>query len=448
MKRFCCYLCLVIQLSVGLMLMFACDSGEILPDVQKTVEIDHNAVTIQRSRGEALEIAGSLFPRHDVRGGGPEADFDVMCIRSKNRATRGGKKNEVDTVAYVLNRGESEGFVYISGDRRCEPVLAFSETGHISASDLSENPGLKLFGLLHEAQILGYDEKTPVDSPDYGKKKPGEEIYSYKDYPDSVIFYRVLNCFRILPRHLEWGQEEPYNMFAPMKGGQRCRSGCVPVACAQYLAYYQQPQQLQGKKIDWTAIYKRDHKNKNVEIASLLRSVADGLNVKWGEKVTTVSSGRVPVFFESVGFKCDEYDLAYYWGTDSIVNRLVQGVNKGQFFLVQGVDPETSAGHMWIIDGGAQCVRVKRLKEKDGRFQDGAYYYWDTKDDKYLHMNWGWNGRNNGYFRAGIFRTDKFTELDDLFGWGGSKLTDFHNKRMNFSYDVRIWRFSPKNKRS
>lgn len=69
MKRFCCYLCLVIQLSVGLMLMFACDSGEILPDVQKTVEIDHNAVTIQRSRGEALEIAGSLFPRHDVRGG-------------------------------------------------------------------------------------------------------------------------------------------------------------------------------------------------------------------------------------------------------------------------------------------------------------------------------------------------------------------------------------------
>ena len=53
------------------MLMFACDSGEILPDVQKTVEIDHNAVTIQRSRGEALEIAGSLFPRHDVRGGRP-----------------------------------------------------------------------------------------------------------------------------------------------------------------------------------------------------------------------------------------------------------------------------------------------------------------------------------------------------------------------------------------
>lgn len=174
MKSLSCYLCFVLQLSVGLMLMFACDSGEMLPDVQKTVEINHNSVSVQRSRGEALEIAGSLFSQHDVRGS-RKADFDVLCIRNKNKATRGGKKNEVDTLAYVLNRGESEGFVYISGDRRCEPVLAFSESGHISESDLIDNPGLKLFGLLHEAQILGYDEKTPVDSPDHGKKNQVKE---------------------------------------------------------------------------------------------------------------------------------------------------------------------------------------------------------------------------------------------------------------------------------
>jgi peptidase C10 family len=443
MKRLSCYLCFVLQLSVGLMLMFACDSEEMLPDVQKTVETNHNSVSVQRSRGEALEIAGSLFSQHDVRGS-RKADFDVLCIRNKNKATRGGKKNAVDTLAYVLNRGESEGFVYISGDRRCEPVLAFSETGHISESDLIDNPGLKLFGLLHEAQILGYDEKTPVDSPDYGKKEPGEGVYSYKDYPDSVVYYQILGYSALLPRNLAWGQEDPYNMFAPIKNNKRCRAGCVPVACGQYLAYYRQPQQLQGKKIDWKAIHERGHIKQNVEIASLLRSIADGLNVSWGEKQTTVTSGRVPVFFESAGFQCDEYSLAYYVGIDSIVNRLVQGVDNRQLFLVQGADYKHSVGHMWIVDGSAQFVKVKRLKEKDGRFQDRAYYYWGTKNDKYLHMNWGWNGRNNGFFRAGIFRTDKFTELDDPFAWGGGRLSYFHDKRMNLSYDVGIWRFSPK----
>ncbi len=443
MKSLSCYLCFVLQLSVGLMLMFACDSGEMLPDVQKTVEINHNSVSVQRSRGEALEIAGSLFSQHDVRGS-RKADFDVLCIRNKNKATRGGKKNEVDTLAYVLNRGESEGFVYISGDRRCEPVLAFSESGHISESDLIDNPGLKLFGLLHEAQILGYDEKTPVDSPDHGKKKPGEGVYSYKDYPDSIVYYKVLNASRILPDELKWGQEEPYNLFAPVVEGKRCRAGCVPVACAQYLAYYRQPRQLQGKTIDWKLIYTRGDKNQNVEIAKLLRSVADGLNVDWGNTRTNTRTLSIPVFFDLAGFKCVEYSAAYDVGVDSIVNRLVQGVEAWQPFLIQGVDLDNRAGHMWIVDGGAQCVKVKRLKDKNGRFQDGAYYYWNTKNDKYLHMNWGWGGRNNGFFRAKVFSTDKFTHLDDLFAWSGSRLKDFHNRKMDFSYDVRIWRYSPK----
>ena len=36
----------------------------------------------------------------------------------------------------------------------------------------------------------------------------------------------------------------------------------------------------------------------------------------------------------------------------------------------------------------------------------------------------------------------------DPLGWSASKPSDFPNKRMSFSYDVGIWRFSPKNKHS
>ena len=73
--------------------------------------------------------------------------------------------------------------------------------------------------------------------------------------------------------------------------------------------------------------------------------------------------------------------------------------------MMRGVDKQNNSGHAWIAEG---C--------RDERINYYYYYkratdlYWtfDRRVDsnvQYLYYNWGWYGRDNGYFRLWNMKT-------------------------------------------
>lgn len=405
--------------------------------------------SVQRSGAEALEIAKDFFAQsHPTRSNVSDSDLNIYGVLSEHRSTRGATSHAVDTSAFVINRGTDEGFVYISGDLREDPILGFSETGHIAPRDLEQNPGLKLFKALSTTSNPKKPrDYTPPYSPDYEPKNPGEPVYSYKDYPgtDSTIFYTVFNRLQLLPGRLQWGQEDPYNRKAPMDGEQHSLAGCGPVACSQYMAYYQFPKSVHGHNINWKTIRTRGDKNQVDEIATLLRASADDLGVYWGSKGkgTGTPVGNQIQAFKKWGYKMDEELNDYYLGKDSVINRIYEVIKRQHKPFIACASTPSGGSHLWIIDGVAQAARVKRYKDKEGNYLPGQYWDKASMKEKYFHMNWGWGGANNGFFRAGVFKTDKYTDLDDPWAWDGNNLRDFHNKKYDLSRGLIVWRFSP-----
>lgn len=418
-----------------------------------TSSIKTEKQSIQRSSEEALAIATELFSNTSTRSKSQTGNLNIYGVLTPKHITRAANEKTVDTSTFVVNRGSDEGFVYISGDKRCEPVLGFSETGHIAPSDLENNPGLSFFNKLNNYRTVAISlNDTPEGTPDY-KSPEGERIYCYKIYRDSVFFYRFQKGYYALPSNLQWGQDDPYNRKAEIRENkdgkkQRCLAGCVPVATAQYLAYYRYPQVVNGQNINWKSVHQRGHYDQINQISTLIRALGDMYEVKWGLKGTSIDNEyKIYSVFTSLGYQLDKFGSSWRVGKDSLANTLVNELEAGKGpFLIQGAlanDPRE--GHLWIVDGVAQFVLVKKIKDpKTQKYTNLEYWAMDTMKDRYLHMNWGWGGRNNGYFLAGVFQTNKFTSLDDVWAWDGDRFKTFHDRKYDLSVDLKIWRYIPK----
>jgi peptidase C10 family len=438
-------------IGISLALVASCTTEDYLPHNASSTKTEKQSV--QRSSAEALAIAAELFSNTSTRSNKQTGDLNVFGVLSAKHMTRSANEKVADTSTFVVNRGSDEGFVYISGDRRCEPVLGFSETGHIAPSDLENNPGLSLFNRLnnYRTAVISIND-TPEYTPDHDSAE-GQRVYYYKDYRDSVIFYRYQKGYQALPDNLQWGQDDPYNRKAEIRKDkygvkQRCLAGCVPVATAQYLAYYRHPQVVNGQKINWKSIHKRGDHDQINQISTLIRALGDLYQVEWGIHGTGVyKENKIYSVIPDLGYELAKYENARVVGNDSIVKILVNQLEsrKGPFLIQGMLTEDVGTGHMWIVDGVAQFVRIKKIKDpKTQQYTNREYWAMETMKDRYLHMNWGWGGRNNGYFLAGVFRTDKYTDLDDIWAWDGDRFKTFHDKHYDLSVYLQIWRYTPR----
>ena len=327
-----------------------------------TSSIKTEKQSIQRSSEEALAIATELFSNTPTRSKSQTGNLNIYGVLTPKHITRAANEKTVDTSTFVVNRGSDDGFVYISGDKRCEPVLGFSETGHIAPSDLENNPGLSFFNKLNNYRTVAISlDDTPEDTPDH-KSPEGQRVYYYKDYRDSVfsiVFRKVtMRYLRIYSGgKMTHTTGKPRLEKTRMEKKKRCLAGCVPVATAQYLAYYQYPQVVNGQNINWKSVHTRGDRDQINQISTLIRALGDMYEVKWGLKKTGINNEyKIYSVFTSLGYQLDKFGSSWRVGKDSLANTLVNELEAGKGpFLIQGVlanDPRV--GHLWIVDGVAQ----------------------------------------------------------------------------------------------
>ena len=144
-----------------------------------------------------------------------------------------------DTTLFIVNY--DNGWEILSSDRRAPRVFAKSEYGCFSESDLTSVPALALL-YEHFIENIKY-LKTHLD---YSVQEDFYEKW------DTTLLNQWTNLSSNGPRsgsnvivknHLlqtKWGQGHPWNIRAPFTSinyFQRCPTGCLPVAMAQFLYY-------------------------------------------------------------------------------------------------------------------------------------------------------------------------------------------------------------------
>ncbi len=353
------------------------------------------------------------------------------CITT---ATRSG---ESDTLYYVVNFADSAGFALVAADSTSPaPLLAVTEQGNYT-------PG--------EVTNTGFDDYISLLADNTG----GGNIL----LPDTLILERDTTSLIIVDTlvvdtysdweiygpyiNVKWGQGQsitfnstfPYNQFCYNKNNELCYAGCYPVAVAQLMTYHRFPPSYilsfasnAVRYVNWSLMnsytggtYFPWNQTAIDNVSFLIREIGERAHINY----TTQGSGVDAEFFASTlgtfGYTSDVLQNYSYYG-------VIQNLKEERPVLMSGVN-SMNKGHVWIADGykSRNLKHQEILVYSDQRqeiMSETTYYY------RYLHMNWGYNGNNNGYFADGVYN------LNAEYQYDGAN-TPFDNIQYDFQYIVR-----------
>lgn len=347
-----------------------------------------------------------------------------------------------------------QGFVVVSGDDIATPVLAFStETVLTYGNTLKEiNPAAYAHLQRYGKQIAAAKvEGMAATSATKQKWAQLESAYVIDDTRARIAAkgdYLDDNIPQLLGNMI-WGQTEPYNALCP--GGSV--TGCVATAFGMIMKYWNYPEHGFGMHAyngadnpaaypdwrygiqyadfehtyyDWENMGDYAAINSPNEVktatATLLYHIGVSLNMHytpdgsgcWSlpeyamfdtslhlyQMAYTIGADyRIPRHF---GYKYSYSGMRDSIGNDSLWNTMLyHSLAEGKPIYYAGwaaADNEAghsgTSGHGYIIDG----------------------YFSDAIDTNYYHINWGWNGSYNGFFKLDAMRPSN----SDFTKWHGA----------------------------
>lgn len=263
-----------------------------------------------------------------------------------------------------------EGFAIISAEDCVPPVLGYSQDHTIEG----EIPcGMKMWLEATEQYInnaKGYEPSPDIkDQWIVGDGNVGRPI--------------------VVIQTAEWNQGYPYNMYCPTIDGSNCLTGCVATAHAIVMYHHQWPKQGFGRTTKYTSSLGAVVNSRNLNhtynwdkmamnnltdkdpietkqaVATLMADIGAALKANYGlsETGADFSSNSTKRLFNYQGRYAYEYQTNYSTWMSDIIMQL--NYNNPVIYA--------KGGHEFIVDG--------------------------YTDQDYFHINWGWGGSSNGYFR-------------------------------------------------
>lgn len=295
--------------------------------------------------------------------------------------------SDLQTVAenstyYIFNIGRNQGFVIVSGDDRVPPVLGYTDEG---CYDSTQVP-VALQELLRH-----YEKETKaLSASSFTQAKARKITFSSSESTKNAVSPLLSS---------RWGQNTPYNARCPAYSeSAKSTTGCVATAMAQIMNYYQYPAKilstipaytsyshsvslpgvLAGTAIDWSNIQNNysgaTSEIQKAAIADLMLYVGESINMDYGPSSGAADEAVPAALTKFFGYDNSiRYVLRSEYSARNWDNLIFNELSNGRPVMYGGF---SSSGHSFVVDG------------YDG---DGLY-----------HINWGWNGVNNGYFKLSI----------------------------------------------
>lgn len=342
------------------------------------------------SRSQALKEAKSFLATKGVEMNTSEAAY---------RAPRKANAQEGESsYYYIFNVGNDEGFVIVSGDDRTEQILGYSDSGSFDEENMPEPLKEWLDGYAKEMESI-----IEVDANEYESLSPrrAQEMTKKSIAPLTTS---------------KWGNGLPYTYKTPIFNGRHAPAGCAPIALAQLLYYYknhninylQADYVVNGRVIlskgtffDWDNmideyIYKSYSTTQQDAVSNLMYNVGRALLASYKPDGTLVSlANQRLALVDCFGYNPS---LAYiereYYSNEDWENIIYDELKQNRPVLYNAFSVE--AGHTFLVDG----------YDNSGLF----------------HINWGWRGVCNGFFRLSVLSSYKAGHLtsveDDFYSFG------------------------------
>ena len=314
-----------------------------------------------------------------------------------------------NTSFYIFNIKGQKGFIITSAQDFIRPILGFSDDQNIDYKNLS--PSLKYL-------LDGYSKK--IQKGIENKEKASEKVQQIWQNLEISSIKRtsvVENTYLLLTT---WNQSPYYNDLCPTNSsGEHAVVGCVAVALAQEMKYYNYPN-VGASSSTWedkygnvrkkaTIYYSKEEykwynmpnalRNKNLDLAKLMYHCGHAVRMSWEVESSGSYTWNIPGALTKY-FKYDSESIDFVQRknyTDVEWEQMIRTeIDAKRPIVYSGRSSDDGAGHAWNCDG---------YKSND----DGTFLY---------HMNYGWGGYGNGYFalddlRAGTTPEGEQTYFDE-----------------------------------
>ena len=302
--------------------------------------------------------------------------------------------NNTDTLFYIVEFSP-EGFIIISADDIALPVLMYTDEGKYT-NNLPQGFSEMLFHRKNEIEEARKNVTITNENIKriWQKYSVDEKLFIQKGCSESIS--PLLTT--------KWGQHYPYNKFCPptdtLGSGGRTWAGCVAVAFAQLMKYYNWP--INGK-----GYYEYDHYVYGKISANFESTFYDWgnmiNNINWNDSEININTIAKLIFHCGVSVSTDYGPNNSFAETTDVRSALIN------FFRYSD-----ESKIVWkkfdnqIIYSDSQWVNMIKLELLNSRpiiyrgnnseGYQGHSFVIDGFNDDHFHINWGWGGALNGYF--------------------------------------------------
>lgn len=291
------------------------------------------------------------------------------------------------TVYHVFNY-QGGGFVVVAASDAVTPILAQSNEGFIDQN--ITNPAAKYWFESYSKEIV-HIISANLDNTE-----------TLKEWNSILSKSSEQSIFDVGPLlTTEWDQGEWYNYYCPVESsgpGGHAVAGCVATSMAQIMKFYNFPKRgflshsyevpnygnqtanFAQNTYNWDAMGKTANSSSYQDIAMLIYYAGVSTDMNYSLSKSGASSENVPLaltkYFNYDPSSIKKVSKVDY--TDIEWNDLLKSelqAFRPVYYVGYGVD-----GHAWVCDG------------------------WQQSSDMF-HMNWGWSGKEDGWYRIGQLNT-------------------------------------------
>ena len=295
---------------------------------------------------------------------------------------------------YIFNVGKGQGFVIASADDRTADVLGYAEEGTYDEQQCPASLKMLLAQYRQEVHMLNNIPTTT---------KPATTRASRKLQPIEPLLKTT------------WSQYGPYNQQTPIHNDKHCVTGCVATAAAQIMDYYQYP-----KKAPALPAYKAP--SAHLQVPELAESTFEWNDILPSYRIPTTQQQQdaVAKLMRYVGQAVYMDYTADDSGADSynvilFLTRMF-GYAKDMHRVFR--DHYTSEEWCNLIYNELKAKRPVYYFAEDVVYNYGHAFVCDGyKEGDYFHINWGWGGQFNGYYRLSVLspREYGFKQLPSIY---------------------------------
>ena len=326
----------------------------------------------QLTQEQALNVAQDFFDK----SGGLKSGTDIKLVATSSEITGNSSLRGSGEEAFFVFNNNNNSYVIVSADDRMKPILGYSFNSPFHTENIPSN--IQNFLSAYYQYYNNLDNST--------------NIFSSTESSSSSSFATEVSP---LLGETNWDQSTPYNNMCPVINGKNSVTGCVATAMAMILKYHEYPTKgtgshsyttesgikcsfdFQSTTFDWANMLPQYSKVEYNEtqakaVAELMYACGVAVEMDYSPSESGAYSSDVPnALINYFGYnKNIGYVSRNYFNTSEWMEMLKKELNSKRPVFYGGSSSEV--GHAFVIDGY-------------------------DKDDM-VHVNWGWDGYNNGYF--------------------------------------------------